>query len=149
MPESILGECKTHTAADGSAVGVLSQSRRMAAFGLRVLAVAYGPSLDELTLAGIVGLEGVPQSVANIERSDVKVLMVTGDSKETAVTIARRCSLIRSQKAANSSMDSSDGSSNVVSSNKVILGSKQIRLHQIIEPMENMMQMASMATLTF
>ena len=74
MPESILGECKTHTAADRSAVALtetdktraLSQSHRMAALGLlRVLAIAYGPSLDELTLAGIVGLEGLPQSVAN------------------------------------------------------------------------------------
>ena len=84
-----------------------------------------------------------------IERSDVKVLMVTGDSKETAVAIARRCGIIRSQKAANSSMDSSDGSLNVVSSNKVIPSSKQIHLHQIVEPMEKMMQMASIATLTF
>ncbi len=107
MPESILGECKTHTAADGSAVALteigktraLSQSRRMAACGLRVLAMAYGPSLDELTLAGIVGLEdppreGVPESVANLEKSGVKVIMVTGDSKETAVAIAARCGII-------------------------------------------------------
>ena len=77
------------------------------------------------------------------------MLMVTGDTKETAVAIARRCGIIRSQKAANSSMDSSDGSLNVVSSNKVISRSKQIRLHQTVEPMEKMMQMMSSATLTF
>jgi Ca2+-transporting ATPase len=60
----------------------------MAVCGLRVLAIAYGPSLDDLTFAGIVGLEdppreGVPQSVANLEKSGVTTIMVTGDSKET------------------------------------------------------------------
>ena len=67
MPETILGECATHTAADGSAVPLteagretaLARSRRMAACGLRVLAMAYGPSLDGLTFAGIVGECGV------------------------------------------------------------------------------------------
>lgn len=107
MPESILGECRTHTAADGSAVPLneagksqaLAQSRRMAASGLRVLAMAYGPSLGTLTFAGIVGLEdppreGVIESVAHLERSGVQVVMVTGDSKETAISIARRCGIL-------------------------------------------------------
>lgn len=107
MPEAILGECATHTAADGSAVPLtehgrgraLSQSRRMAACGLRVLAMAYGPSLESLTFAGIVGLEdppreGVVESVRHLEKGGVKVLMVTGDSKETALAIARRCGIL-------------------------------------------------------
>ena len=107
MPESILGECQTHTGADGSAVPLtemgksraLAQSRRMAAAGLRVLAMAYGPSLDTLSFAGIIGLEdppreGVVESVNHLKRSGVKVLMVTGDSKETAVAIAKRCGII-------------------------------------------------------
>ncbi|KAL7537432.1 hypothetical protein ACHAXR_007819, partial [Thalassiosira sp. AJA248-18] len=107
MPESILGECSTHTAADGSAVPLtelgksraLAQSRRMAACGLRVLAMAYGPSLDMLTFAGVIGLEdppreGVVESVAHLEKGGVKVIMVTGDSKETAVAIAKRCGIL-------------------------------------------------------
>ena len=107
MPESILGECRTHTASDGSAVplteagrsSALSQSRRMAANGLRVLAMAYGPSLSALTFAGIVGLEdppreGVVESVAHLEKGGVQVIMVTGDSKETALAIARRCGIL-------------------------------------------------------
>lgn len=116
MPESILGECSTHTASDGSAVPLtergraraLAQSRRMAARGLRVLAMAYGPSLDSLTFAGIVGLEdppreGVPASVANLESGGVRVIMVTGDSKETALAIARRCGILGGSKKSNSS----------------------------------------------
>eukprot|EP00804_Cyclotella_cryptica_P028159 CCRYP_011014-RB/>CCRYP_011014-RB protein AED:0.07 eAED:0.07 QI:317/1/1/1/0.8/0.66/6/482/1153 len=131
MPEAILGECKTHTAADGSAVALteigktraLSQSRRMAACGLRVLAIAYGPSLDELTFAGIVGLEdppreGVPQSVANLEKSGVKTIMVTGDSKETALAIARRCGIIGGSKASSRSTDSINASCDMGASKK-------------------------------
>lgn len=81
MPESILGECGTHTAADWSAVPLtelgrsraLAQSRRMASCGLRVLAMAYGPSLDTWTFTGIVGLEdppreGVVESVRHLEK---------------------------------------------------------------------------------
>ncbi|KAL7473577.1 hypothetical protein ACHAXS_014046 [Conticribra weissflogii] len=118
MPESILGECQTHTAADGSAVALtemgkaraLSQARRMAACGLRVLAMAYGPSLECLTFAGIVGMEdppreGVPESVAQLQKSGVKVLMVTGDSKETAVAIARRCGILEGSHATSSDQE--------------------------------------------
>ena len=147
MPESILGECKTHTAADGSAEALtemgktraLSQSRRMAACGLRVLAIAYGPSLDELTFAGIVGLEdpprkGVPQSVSNLEKSGVKVVMVTGDSKETAVAIARQCGIIGGSKNSTSNMDSSYASS--VITDDANLSDYDLSSHNLIDDME-------------
>ena len=69
MPDAVLGECESHIAADGSAakftdIGrrrVLSQSRRMAASGLRILAMAYGHSLEDLTFAGVVGMEDPPR----------------------------------------------------------------------------------------
>mmetsp|Transcript_67211 Transcript_67211/g.99571 ORF Transcript_67211/g.99571 Transcript_67211/m.99571 type:complete len:1054 (+) Transcript_67211:98-3259(+) len=107
MPETVIGECVTYTAADGSATNLtekgrtraLSQSRRMAASGLRVLAMAYGPTLDDLTFAGLVGMEdppreGVIEAVQQLRRGGVSVLMLTGDSKDTALAIARRCSII-------------------------------------------------------
>jgi Ca2+-transporting ATPase len=107
MPEGILGECKSHVAPDGSAVPltdelktqVLSQSRRMAASGLRVLAMAYGASPERMTFAGVIGMEdpprdGVAESVWQLRRGGVKVMMVTGDSKETALAIARRCGIL-------------------------------------------------------
>mmetsp|Transcript_22516 Transcript_22516/g.62517 ORF Transcript_22516/g.62517 Transcript_22516/m.62517 type:complete len:1123 (-) Transcript_22516:1874-5242(-) len=106
MPEKILGECKTYTSADGSLKTLveddrtltLAQSRRMAATGLRVLALAYGKSLGDLTFAGIVGMEdppraGVSDSVRHLREGGVKVMMVTGDSKETALAIAQRCGI--------------------------------------------------------
>lgn len=107
MPESVLGECSKHVAVDGSSVPltekgrrrVLSQSRRMAASGLRVLAMAYGPSLSELIFAGLVGMEdpprkGVSDAVSQLQQGGINVLMVTGDSKETALAIAKRCGII-------------------------------------------------------
>lgn len=109
MPEGVLGECISHVAPDGSAVPltdelktlVLSQSRRMAASGLRVLAMAYGTSPERLTFAGVIGMEdpprdGVAESVWQLRRGGVKVMMVTGDSKETALAIARRCGILGS-----------------------------------------------------
>jgi len=113
MPEAVLGECESHIAADGSAakftdIGrrrVLSQSRRMAASGLRVLAMAYGHSLEDLTFAGVVGMEdppreGVAEAVHSLHKSGVSVLMVTGDSKETAIAIGKRCGIIGTRECA-------------------------------------------------
>lgn len=107
MPESILAECYSYVGIDGSLIAfyddqkslVLSQSRRMAASGLRCLAMAYGVSLDNLTFAGIVGLEdpprdGVVESVRKLRTGGVRVLMVTGDAKETALAIARQCGIV-------------------------------------------------------
>jgi P-type Ca2+ transporter type 2C len=107
MPESILAECKFYVGSDGTPVlldddhkaTVFTQSRRMAANGLRVLAMAYGVSLDQLTFAGVIGMEdppraGVAESVLQLRQGGVRVMMVTGDSKETALAIARRCGII-------------------------------------------------------
>jgi Ca2+-transporting ATPase len=77
----------------------LAQSRRMAASGLRVLALGYGRSIGELVFAGIVGMEdpprhGVVESVRHLRAGGVKVMMLTGDAKETALAIAERCGII-------------------------------------------------------
>lgn len=109
MPEKVLGESLTYTGPDGTPVPlqeddrtrVLQQSRRMAASGLRVLALAYGKALSSLVFAGLVAMEdpprhGVEDSVRQLRKGGVKVMMVTGDSKETALAIAHRCGIIGS-----------------------------------------------------
>uniref|UniRef100_S4R605 ATPase secretory pathway Ca2+ transporting 1 n=1 Tax=Petromyzon marinus TaxID=7757 RepID=S4R605_PETMA len=70
----------------------------MGASGLRVLAMASGPELGQLTFLGLVGIidpprPGVRKSVAILVSSGVSVKMVTGDSMETAVAIANRLGL--------------------------------------------------------
>mmetsp|Transcript_18992 Transcript_18992/g.41371 ORF Transcript_18992/g.41371 Transcript_18992/m.41371 type:complete len:1141 (-) Transcript_18992:1302-4724(-) len=125
MPEAVLAECSTHTAADGSATPLtdqgrtraLTQARRMAGSGLRVLGMAYGPSLDDMTFAGVIGMEdppreGVVEAVSQLRTGGVNVLMVTGDSKETAVAIAKRCGIIGPVNA-NFLSDGSNGDADI------------------------------------
>jgi Ca2+-transporting ATPase len=106
MPEKVLGECMLYLLADGTTellaeedrTLALSQARRLAANGLRVLALAFGHTLGELTFAGLVGMEdppreGVADSIRKLRAGGVRVMMVTGDSKETALAIAQRCGI--------------------------------------------------------
>lgn len=107
MPEMIIGECIGVLAQDGKpqplseeqSTSIIIQSRNLASTGLRVLAMAYGPSLETLTFAGLVAMEdppraGVARSVRQLRSGGVKVMMVTGDSKETAIAVAKRCNIL-------------------------------------------------------
>ena len=75
---------------------VLAQSTIMASRGLRVLAIAYGDSMDEgLVLGGIVGIfdpprQGAAAAISRLAASGVRTVMLTGDSKDTAVAIGER-----------------------------------------------------------
>ena len=70
-------------------------SSEMARDGLRVLAIASGPaSASGLTFSGIVGMldplrEGIVEAVHRIRDSGARVMMITGDGEETAISIAR------------------------------------------------------------
>ena len=87
---------------------VRAHAAEMGADGLRVLAVARGVAGAEalpeelhdlrFTLAGLVGLAdpvrpGVPEAVAECAGAGIRVVMVTGDSPETARAIARQVGL--------------------------------------------------------
>uniref|UniRef100_A0A1A7YP28 Calcium-transporting ATPase n=1 Tax=Iconisemion striatum TaxID=60296 RepID=A0A1A7YP28_9TELE len=70
----------------------------MGTSGLRVLAFASGAQMGSLTFLGLVGIidpprEGVKEAVATLISSGVAIKMITGDSQETAVSIASRLSL--------------------------------------------------------
>lgn len=61
--------------------------------GLRVVGLARGSSLQDLVYVGLVGICDPPrphvrESIMILANSGVKVKMVTGDSKETAASIA-------------------------------------------------------------
>lgn len=90
---------------------VLLQANEMSRDGLRVLAIAYGNEVEYLdakhgkyqneknhlftyTLCGIVGFvdplrEGVVEAVHRITSTGSKVMMITGDSEITALSIAK------------------------------------------------------------
>uniref|UniRef100_A0A8B9THT3 Calcium-transporting ATPase n=2 Tax=Anas platyrhynchos TaxID=8839 RepID=A0A8B9THT3_ANAPL len=70
----------------------------MGSAGLRVLALASGPELGQLTFLGLVGIvdpprTGVKEAVTTLIMSGVAIKMITGDSQETAVAIASRLGL--------------------------------------------------------
>ncbi|XP_061737763.1 calcium-transporting ATPase type 2C member 1 isoform X3 [Nerophis ophidion] len=70
----------------------------MGTAGLRVLAFASGPEMGSLTFLGLVGIidpprSGVKEAVAALISSGVAIKMITGDSQETAVSIASRLGL--------------------------------------------------------
>ncbi|NXE05268.1 AT2C1 ATPase, partial [Lophotis ruficrista] len=70
----------------------------MGSAGLRVLALASGPELGQLTFLGLVGIidpprTGVKEAVTTLITSGVAIKMITGDSQETAVAIANRLGL--------------------------------------------------------
>ncbi|XP_034259859.1 calcium-transporting ATPase type 2C member 1 isoform X1 [Pantherophis guttatus] len=70
----------------------------MGSAGLRVLALASGPELGQLSFLGLVGIidpprTGVKEAVAALITSGVAIKMITGDSQETAVAIASRLGL--------------------------------------------------------
>ncbi|KAG7474575.1 calcium-transporting ATPase type 2C member 1 isoform X2 [Solea senegalensis] len=70
----------------------------MGTAGLRVLAFASGSEVGNLTFLGLVGIidpprSGVKEAVAALISSGVAIKMITGDSQETAVSIASRLGL--------------------------------------------------------
>ncbi len=120
-PEAVLAGC-THVM-EGETVAALTAARRqaileqvtrLAADGLRVLAMAEkdlpvdehaaGENFEqeavesELTLAGLVGLQDPPrpevrQALATCRRAGVRAIMITGDHPLTAQAIARQVGL--------------------------------------------------------
>ncbi|XP_061093677.1 calcium-transporting ATPase type 2C member 1 isoform X1 [Conger conger] len=74
------------------------QKSYMGTAGLRVLAFASGSELSTLTFLGLVGIidpprAGVKEAVGTLVSSGVAIKMITGDSQETAVSIASRLGL--------------------------------------------------------
>eukprot|EP00758_Cryptobia_borreli_P013504 Tbor_TRINITY_DN5840_c0_g1::TRINITY_DN5840_c0_g1_i5::g.5964::m.5964/K05850/ATP2B; Ca2+ transporting ATPase, plasma membrane len=119
-PEKVLSSCKTQYSGDG--IDVITPKRRaeltslineMARTRLRIIAVAYcdidtpdhglpfPENMDNsppLCLLGIIGIEDpirpeVAGSVAQCRSAGVSVRMVTGDSKATAISIARKAGI--------------------------------------------------------
>lgn len=68
--------------------------------GLRVLALATGPSMDQLTFVGIVGINNAPkdgmvETISKLKHEFlIDVKMITGDSRSTAVAVGRRLGLV-------------------------------------------------------
>ncbi|GAB1294609.1 Calcium-transporting ATPase type 2C member 1 [Apodemus speciosus] len=103
--EQVIKYCTTYNS-KGQTLALTQQQRdlyqqekaRMGSAGLRVLALASGPDLGQLTFLGMVGIidpprTGVKEAVTTLIASGVSIKMITGDSQETAIAIASRLGL--------------------------------------------------------
>ncbi|GAA6059372.1 hypothetical protein JCM10212_003270 [Sporobolomyces blumeae] len=101
--EPVLARCKSYLRMDGSTgaldpatlKAVQSHAVELATAGLRVVAMASGPNPDALTFAGFQGMmdpprPGVEAAIARLAAGGIQVVMITGDSEQTAVAIARQ-----------------------------------------------------------
>ncbi|GBP49636.1 Calcium-transporting ATPase type 2C member 1 [Eumeta japonica] len=75
-----------------------SEAYNIGRMGLRIIAIARGASLDALTYTGVCGVCDPPRptvraAVATLERASVRVKMVTGDGRVTALAVAQMVGL--------------------------------------------------------
>nr|XP_028605889.1 calcium-transporting ATPase type 2C member 1 isoform X1 [Podarcis muralis] len=120
--EEVVRYCTTYNSKGHSLP--LSQQQRdlyqqekasMGSAGLRVLALAAGPELGQLSFLGLVGMidpprTGVKEAVTALITSGVMIKMITGDSQETAIAIANRLGLYskNSQSVSGEEIDTLD-----------------------------------------
>lgn len=70
--------------------------------GLRVLAMAMGPTLDQLTFVGVVGInnavrDGIAATLSQLrDEFMIDTKMITGDSKDTALAVAKELGIVSS-----------------------------------------------------
>ncbi len=113
MPEIILNKCHFYYDERGNKKTfikkreLLNKMSKQALNGIRFIAVATSSSeanknfeLRGLTLIGIIGIrdevrEGVKDSVIGVMNAGVQVVMITGDAKDTAISIAREVNLLK------------------------------------------------------
>lgn len=101
--EPVLARCRTYLREDSSTAPldggvsklVASKAVELASLGLRVVAMAYGTDPEALTFAGFQGMmdpprPGVADAIGRLGAGGIQVVMITGDSEETAVAIARQ-----------------------------------------------------------
>lgn len=104
-PEVVLKKCEYVERKDGvfrmtdkERKRILDENKKLTSETFRTLAVAYkkytGEYEESLIFLGIVGIrdpprEEVPEAISMCKGAGIKVKMITGDNKDTAVTIAK------------------------------------------------------------
>jgi len=118
-PEAVLGRCNSVLHGEGE-LSDLDEAQRslwqqrneaMAASGLRVLALARkqvataeGALYGELAMVGLVGLQDPPrrdvgQAIADCHAAGMRVVMITGDQGQTALSVALAVGLVEEADA--------------------------------------------------
>lgn len=106
----ILKDGSYESLTDSMQQDVLRGAEKIESQGLRVLAIAHGPELDNLTFLGVIGIHdapkpGIMEAIETLREGGVRIKMVTGDSRVTAESIARQLSILRSSCASMSGQE--------------------------------------------
>ena len=103
--EKIINNCNNYLDSNGKKT-ILDKSymeslmKKYTSLGYRVILDAYGSSLDNLTIIGLLILsdeirKNAKDSINKITGAGIKVLMITGDDKLTATNIGNKLGLIK------------------------------------------------------
>ncbi|OUM61104.1 hypothetical protein PIROE2DRAFT_66426 [Piromyces sp. E2] len=107
--EPILERCTTYYVNEDNLQPLTSEykkkvseiSQEIASQGLRVLFMATGTNINELSFVGFIAMYdppriGVGNAINRVMDSHVKVVMITGDSEGTAISIAQKLNIMSS-----------------------------------------------------
>jgi Ca2+-transporting ATPase len=95
-----VNEHETKSLSQSDKQNISTVAKDFADSALRVMTLAYGDDTNGgLIFVGLMGLfdpprEGVQTAIETLRKGGVKVVMITGDSKETAISIAKQLSII-------------------------------------------------------
>ena len=108
--EIILPKCKYYISSNNKIIalnnrGILEKKiNSMASNSGRVIILAKGRNIDNLTLIGIINIKDelrkeAKTAVSLIKSAGVNIIMITGDAKETAISIAKEVGLFNDNKS--------------------------------------------------
>ncbi|OMH81725.1 Calcium-transporting ATPase 1 [Zancudomyces culisetae] len=99
--ERVLEGCTTNYSSSGACKDlsksdideIYTHAEHLSRRGLRVVAIAVGASIEKLSFIGFEVMKdpprpGVEDVIAGIVRAGIKIVMITGDSEDTAIAIA-------------------------------------------------------------
>lgn len=111
-PEKIISKCKFYYDENGDKQAfknyeeIENQMNEMASRAIRILAIATSEEaldedgeFDNLTLVGILGIRDdvrpeAAKAIREVQQAGIQVVMITGDRKETAISIAKDSGLL-------------------------------------------------------
>jgi calcium-translocating P-type ATPase len=112
-PEKIVPYCQTYYDEKGNKKFLINKydlnkkMKEMSLHGIRFIAIATSDKaikrdleLKDLTLVGLIGIRDeirgeVPKAIELVEHAGIRVVMITGDSKDTAIAIAKEVGIFK------------------------------------------------------
>lgn len=101
--EAVLPLCRFYLRSDHSTASlepstialIHAKAAELAGTGLRIVGMASGPDPEALIFVGFQGMmdpprKGVDAAIAQLHAGGIQVVMITGDSEQTAMSIARQ-----------------------------------------------------------